>query len=76
MELRAARERSGKTQAQVAEEAGIKEHTYQRYEYNKREPGVRTAIRIARALGCTAEELFGALAQGVKEAPGGNRTNL
>lgn len=59
MELRAAREQSGKTQKQVAELADIAERQYQDYEYGKREPGVRTAIRIARALNTTAEELFG-----------------
>lgn len=60
MELRAAREQSGKTQAQVAKEIGVSELAYQRYEYDKREPGVRTAIRIARALNSTVEDLFGA----------------
>ena len=60
LELRAAREKSGKTQAQVAKEAGIAEAAYQRYEYDKVEPGVRTAIRIAKALGTTVEELFSA----------------
>ena len=60
MELRAAREQSGKTQAQVAKEAKVSEVAYQLYEYDKREPGVRTAIRIARALDRTVEELFGA----------------
>ena len=60
MELRAARERSGKTQAQVAKEAKVSEVAYQLYEYDKREPGVRTAIRIARALNSTVEDLFGA----------------
>ena len=59
MELRAARKQSGKTQAQVAKEANIGERLYQNYEYNKREPGVRTAIRIARALSSTVEALFG-----------------
>lgn len=59
MQLRAARERSGKTQAQVAREANIAERLYQDYEYDKREPGVRTAIRIARALDSTVEALFG-----------------
>lgn len=59
--LRTARERSGKTQAQVAKEAGIPEISYQMYEYGKREPGVRTAIRIADALGVVdLRELFGA----------------
>lgn len=48
--LRATRVASGKTQAQVASEAGIAEAAYQRYEYGQNEPGVRTAIRIADAL--------------------------
>lgn len=58
MKLRAAREKSGKTQAQVAKEAGIPEAQYQRYEYDKNEPKVRTAIRIARAVDSTVEDLF------------------
>lgn len=58
MQLRAARKRSGKTQAQVAQEAKVAERLYQDYEYGKREPGVRTAIRIARTLNSTVEELF------------------
>lgn len=58
MKLRAAREASGKTQAQVAKEVGISELSYQRYEYELREPGVQTAIRIARALKSTVEKLF------------------
>lgn len=60
MELRAGREQSGKTQAQVAKEANVGERLYQDYEYDKREPGVRTAIRIARVLGQPVEDLFGA----------------
>lgn len=51
MRLQAAREKSGKTQAQVAKEAAVSETMYQRYEYGRNEPGVRTAIRIADALG-------------------------
>lgn len=58
VKLRAAREASGKTQAQVAREAGVSEIAYQMYEYGKREPGARTAIRIAEALNSTVEELF------------------
>ena len=60
MELRAAREQSGKTQAQVATETGISEAQYQNIEYNKCEPRVRTAIRIAKAVNSTVENLFGA----------------
>ena len=60
MELRAAHEKSGKTQAQVAKETGISEAQYQNIEYDKNEPRVRTAIRIAQALNSTVEALFGA----------------
>lgn len=56
--LKAAREASGKTQAQVATEAGVSERIYQSYEYGKSEPKVRTAIRIARAVGRDPGELF------------------
>ena len=59
MELRAAREQSGKTQAQVAKEIGVSEAMYQRYEYDKVEPGVRRSIRIARAVNSTVEALWG-----------------
>ncbi len=58
MKLRAAREQSGKTQAQVAKETGISEAQYQNIEYDKSEPRIRTAIRIAKALNSTVEELF------------------
>lgn len=75
MQLRATREKSGKTQAQVAKDADIGERLYQDYEYDKREPGVRTAIRIARVLNSTVEELFGAVTLDTGETPGGNRAN-
>lgn len=60
MKLRAAREASGKTQAQVARESGIAERAYQNYEHSVRTPNATTAIRIAGALGSTVEKLFGA----------------
>ena len=72
MELRAAREASGKTQAQVARETGITEQMYQRYEYDKCEPSVRTAIRIARALNNSVENLFGVATPNNTEEPDGN----
>ena len=59
VKLRAARERAGKTQAQVARDVGIREAVYQRYEYGVNEPSVTTALRIARSLGDTVEALFG-----------------
>ena len=49
--LLVARVASGKTQRQVAQEAQINERAYQNYEYDENEPGIRTAIRIADALG-------------------------
>ncbi|MCD4835644.1 helix-turn-helix domain-containing protein [Phocea massiliensis] len=69
MQLRAAREASGKTQAQVAKLAKISESQYQNIEYDKSEPGVRTAIRIARVLNSTVENLFGAA---TPDKPDGN----
>lgn len=61
MKLQTAREKSGKTQAQIAREVGIETVTYQRYEYGNREPSVRTAIRIADALNVIdLRELFDA----------------
>ena len=58
MTLRAIREKSGKTQAQIAKEVGIAVNAYQRYEYNQCAPNVHMAIRIAKALHCTVEDIF------------------
>lgn len=71
MELRAARKASGKTQAQVAKEAQVAERLYQDYEYNKCEPGVRAANRIAKAVNSTTEKLWGfsAARQGSENGP-------
>lgn len=57
-QLKAARIKSGKTQAQVAKEAGISEVSYQRIEYGQQIPRLRTAIRIAEALGIDTMEQF------------------
>lgn len=75
MQLRAAREASGKTQAQVAKEARVAERLYQDYEYDKCEPGVRTANRIARAVNSTTEKLwgFGAATPDNTKEPDGNQ---
>ena len=72
MQLRAAREQSGKTQAQVARETGISEAQYQNIEYDKSEPRVRTAIRIAKVLNSTVEKLFGAATPDNAKEPDGN----
>lgn len=57
--LKAAREQSGKTQLQVANEIGIAKTAYQRYEHGKATPAATTAIRIAKSLGTTVERLWG-----------------
>lgn len=75
MQLRAAREKSGKTQSQVAKEAAVTDRMYQDYEYDKSEPGVRTAIRIARALDSTVEELFGAATPDIEKSRTAIRRN-
>ena len=59
MKLRAARLDAGLTQRQAAEKSEISERIYQEYEYDRCEPGVRTAIRIAKALDTTVESIFG-----------------
>ena len=65
MKLQATREREGLTQAQVARFANISETHYQNIEYDKNEPGVRTAIRIADALNVLdLRELFAAAPEG------------
>ncbi len=56
--LKERREALGLTQRQVAEKIGIAERAYQRYEYDKRQPCVGTALKIALALNTTVEELY------------------
>lgn len=56
--LRAARERSGKTQTQVAREVNISPTHYQNIEYGKSAPSIWTAIRISRALGVAMEDIW------------------
>ena len=73
MELRAAREASGKTQAEVAKEVGIKEVSYQRYEYDKRTPDIYIAQRIAKTLNTTVAEIFPLPPSGNTKTPDGNQ---
>lgn len=57
--LKEAREKKALTQVEVAQRAGITEVCYQRYESGDRIPRADVAIRIARAVESTVEELFG-----------------
>lgn len=72
MDLRAAREASGKTQKQVAHETNITEVSYQRIEYGLQRPSLTTALLISRALNSTVEALFGAATPDNTKAPDGN----
>ena len=56
--LKIARDASGKTQKQVANDVGITEVAYQNYEYGKRLPRMDVAQRLASALNTTVGELF------------------
>lgn len=56
--LKAAREQSGKTQLQVANETKLHLRMYQRYESGTGANTIQTAIRIAKALGTTVEKLW------------------
>lgn len=73
LKLKAAREASGKTQAQVAKEAGITERGYRKLEAKEEYKAVETAIRIARTLSTTVEILFGAATPDNTQEPDGNQ---
>lgn len=57
--IKAAREQSCKTQLQVANEVKLNVRMYQRYETGTGAKTIQTAIRIAKALGSTVENLWG-----------------
>ena len=46
------------TQLQIAKVVGVSESHYQSYDYGAHIPSVYVALRIARALDTTVEELF------------------
>ena len=52
------RHERGLTQAEIAEQVGIRTRLYQAYEYNEKRPNVETALKIANALGCRVEDIF------------------
>ena len=56
--LIAARKESGKTQKQVANEINIAENAYQRYEQGKVIPNVIMAMKIAKSLNTSVENLW------------------
>ena len=59
--LRSRRQASGLTQAQLAQRAGVSRQLVAAVEAGRNVPAVDAALALAAALGCTVEDLFGAL---------------
>lgn len=57
--LKSRRKALGLTQREVSERIGMSASAYQAYEADKRTPNARLAIRFARALETSVEELWG-----------------
>lgn len=55
--LKAARQRAGMTQAQLAAAIGCKQKDVSRWEAGTVEPGVLTVKKMAQALGCSMDDL-------------------
>lgn len=55
--LRAARQRAGMTQTQLAEAIGVKQKDVSRWEAGQIEPGVLIVKKMAQALGCSMDDL-------------------
>lgn len=74
MKLKAAREASGKTQAQVAKEAGITVRGYRKLEAKDEYKAIHTAIQIADILGVKSYKQFKQLfsARALDNKPDGN----
>lgn len=58
--LKERREALGLTQRQVAEIIGVKYQSYQRYENLVIIPNAQIAVKVAKALNTTVEELYSA----------------
>lgn len=56
--LRATREAAGMSQVELAERSGVSLAHVNRLENARREPGMKTIIRLSRAMGTTPSELF------------------
>ena len=63
--LRDKRLDAGLTQVQIAEKTGMTERGYRRYEAGNGEKTIQTAIKIAKALNTTVEELWGSSSQNI-----------
>ena len=69
--LREVRLATGMTQSDVADASKISRRFYVALETERQEPRVVTAIRIARVLETTVEELYGHMVEEERAAPAG-----
>lgn len=65
--LKNKRMEKGLTQSQLAKIIGVGRVSITRYETGKDIPPMRKAIKIAKVLGCTLDELFGMEDEDAKE---------
>ena len=70
--LRAARERAGITQAQLAQRAAVSRQLVGAIEAGRHSPAVDAALRLAAALDASVEELFGEAPAGTLSSVGGD----
>ncbi len=57
--LKEIRIENGFTQQKIAEELGIKQQSYARYELGRGEPSLLTLVKIAKIFGVTTDYLLG-----------------
>ncbi|HMO00345.1 MAG TPA: helix-turn-helix transcriptional regulator [Miltoncostaeaceae bacterium] len=66
--LRDARERAGLSQAELAQRAGVSRQAVGAVEAGRHAPSVDTALRLARAVGASVEDVFGTAPRGAPAA--------
>lgn len=66
--IKALRKRHDWSQKKLAEETGITQAFLCEIENGAKNPSIKTAAKLARALGCTVDELIGGDGDGLKEA--------
>lgn len=59
MKLEELRKKNGMTQNELAALVGVQQNTISQWESGKRHPPSTTLPQLAKALGCTIDELFG-----------------
>ena len=57
--LKEKREKAGLTQEQLAEKCGVKRNTISMIEIGENNPSFDLALKIAKTLNCTVEDLVG-----------------